>query len=56
MLHSPNVVDVQVKRRGRTRRAKLYFLRSRIGKARKLRELRVTQKAAPAGELATSGV
>jgi large subunit ribosomal protein L19 len=56
MLHSPNVVDVQVKRRGRTRRAKLYFLRNRIGKARKLRELRVAQKTSPAGELAASGV
>jgi ribosomal protein L19 len=50
------VVDVQVKRRGRTRRAKLYFLRNRIGKARKLRELRVAQKTSPAGELAASGV
>ncbi|MEZ6082455.1 MAG: 50S ribosomal protein L19 [Phycisphaerae bacterium] len=29
-----------MKRRGKVRRAKLYFLRDRVGKARKLRELR----------------
>ena len=44
LIHSPNVVDVQVKRRGKTRRAKLYYLRHRVGKARKLRELRVHKK------------
>lgn len=43
LVHSPNVVDVQVKRRGKVRRAKLFFLRDRIGKARRLRELRVTK-------------
>ncbi|MCH9021311.1 MAG: 50S ribosomal protein L19 [Planctomycetes bacterium] len=37
-LHSPHVVDVQVKRSGVTRRSKLYFLRNRTGKAVKLRE------------------
>jgi large subunit ribosomal protein L19 len=35
-LHSPNVVDVVPVRSGKTRRAKLYFLRDRIGKAVKL--------------------
>lgn len=44
LLHSPNVVDVRVRRRGRVRRAKLYYLRGRVGKARKLRELRISQK------------
>jgi large subunit ribosomal protein L19 len=37
-LHSPNVVDVAVKRRGEVRRAKLYYLRERIGRATKIRE------------------
>ena len=46
MLHSPNVVDVKSRRRGKVRRAKLYYLRDRIGKARKLRELRVQKKVA----------
>lgn len=45
MLHSPNVVDITVRRRGRIRRAKLYYLRHRVGKARKLRELRIFKKA-----------
>ncbi|MBI1827091.1 MAG: 50S ribosomal protein L19 [Planctomycetes bacterium] len=54
LLHSPNVVDVKVKRRGRVRRAKLYYLRERLGKARKLRELRVRQKPANEPELAGS--
>jgi large subunit ribosomal protein L19 len=37
-IHSPNVVDVVVKRRGEVRRAKLYYLRERIGRATKIRE------------------
>jgi large subunit ribosomal protein L19 len=37
-LHSPRVQDIKVKSRGRVRRAKLYFLRERIGKAVRLRE------------------
>ena len=44
LVHSPNVVDVKVLRRGKVRRAKLFYLRGRIGKARKLRELRVHHK------------
>jgi large subunit ribosomal protein L19 len=35
-LHSPNVVDIRPIRSGKTRRAKLYFLRQRTGKAVKL--------------------
>lgn len=35
-LHSPNVIDVKAIRSGKTRRAKLYFLRDRKGKAVKL--------------------
>ena len=57
LVHSPGVVDVKVRRRGRVRRAKLYYLRQRIGKARKLRELRIHQKkAAEPAELAASAV
>ena len=39
-LHSPRVAKVEVKRSGVVRRAKLYFLRDRVGKAVKLRERR----------------
>ena len=35
-LHSPNIVDIKAVRSGRARRAKLYFLRKRTGKAVKL--------------------
>ena len=35
-IHSPNVLDVVATRSGKTRRAKLYFLRDRSGKATRL--------------------
>jgi len=35
---SPTVADVQVKRRGDVRRAKLYYLRGRTGKAARIKE------------------
>ncbi len=35
-LHSPNVIDIQPIRSGKTRRAKLYYLRKRTGKATRL--------------------
>ena len=38
-LHSPNVVNIEVVRRGKVRRAKLYYLRDRVGKAAKVKEL-----------------
>ena len=38
-LHSPNVKDVQVVRYGKVRRSKLYYLRDRVGKAAKVKEL-----------------
>ncbi len=37
-LHSPSVADVQVVRRGKVRRAKLFYLRKRVGKAAKVKE------------------
>jgi len=49
-LHSPKVVDVVVKKKGRVRRAKLYYLRGRVGKGTKVKELFQTaeEKAASA--------
>lgn len=38
-LHSPNVEKVEVVRSGKARRAKLYYLRSRVGKNAKLKEI-----------------
>src|ERR1700757_766376 len=40
-VHSPKIAKVEVKRTGRVRRAKLYYLRGRVGKATRLRERRV---------------
>ena len=37
-LHSPNVAKVEVVRNGKVRRAKLYYLRDKVGKAAKLKE------------------
>lgn len=37
-MHSPNVVKVDVIRSGKVRRAKLYYLRDRVGKAAKVKE------------------
>lgn len=44
-IHSPKVAAIKVVRSGRVRRCKLYYLRERVGKARKLRERRVTAGA-----------
>ena len=43
-IHSPRVAEVVVKRSGVVRRAKLYFLRDRVGKAVRLKERRRTNK------------
>ncbi len=37
-VHSPNVEKVEVIRRGKVRRAKLYYLRDRVGKSSKVKE------------------
>lgn len=37
-VHSPNIVNVETVRRGKVRRAKLYYLRDRVGKAAKVKE------------------
>jgi len=39
-LHSPRVDKIEVVRRGRVRRARLYYLRERSGKAARIKELR----------------
>ena len=37
-VHSPSIVSVETVRRGKVRRAKLYYLRDRLGKAAKVKE------------------
>jgi large subunit ribosomal protein L19 len=51
-IHSPAIASVTVKRSGETRRAKLYYLRDRVGKAVRLVERR---KEATKAELAAAG-
>jgi len=36
--HSPSIADIEVKRRGKVRRAKLYYLRDRSGKSARIEE------------------
>ncbi|MDA0259013.1 MAG: 50S ribosomal protein L19 [Cyanobacteria bacterium] len=38
MLHSPQVANVKVERRGKVRRAKLFYLRERVGKATRVKQ------------------
>jgi large subunit ribosomal protein L19 len=38
LLHSPRVAKIEVLRRGKARRAKLYYLRDRVGKATRLKQ------------------
>lgn len=37
-VHSPNIEKIEVARRGKVRRAKLYYLRDRVGKRAKVKE------------------
>ncbi|MDR3247581.1 MAG: 50S ribosomal protein L19 [Treponema sp.] len=46
-LHSPRVAKVEVVRPGRVRRAKLYYIRGKIGKSAKIRELIIKKEAKP---------
>ncbi len=42
-VHSPTIVSVETVRRGKVRRAKLYYLRDRIGKRAKIKERLLTR-------------
>jgi len=47
-LHSPSIGSIELVRRGKVRRAKLYYLRALSGKSARIREKR-EQQGAPAG-------
>ena len=44
-LHSPRIVKVEVVRPGKVRRAKLYYIREKIGKGAKIKELIIKKSA-----------
>lgn len=46
-LHSPRIEKIEVVHKGRVRRAKLYYLRDRVGKAAKVAELIHSKKDTP---------
>ncbi len=48
-LHSPRVNRIEIVRRGRTRRSKLYYIRDRVGKSAKVPEL-LTRKSREAAK------
>jgi len=51
LIHSPKVVKIVVKRKGDVRRAKLTYLRDRVGKSTRVRERKLeTSQKAEAGE------
>jgi large subunit ribosomal protein L19 len=52
LLHSPRISGVEIVRPGKVRRAKLYYLRGRSGKATKIREQYVAAKEVAAEESA----
>lgn len=49
-LYSPRVERIEVTRRGKVRRAKLYYIRTRVGKQAKVKELIRKKAAAPKAE------
>ncbi len=38
LIHSPRIANIKISRRGKVRRAKLYYLRDRIGKATRVKQ------------------
>ena len=49
-VHSPKIAKLEIKRHGKTRRAKLFYLRDRVGKKTRLAERRVVVPGTPALE------
>ncbi len=54
-LNSPKIAKVEVKRTGVVRRAKLYYLRDRVGKATRLRERKAKVSDSDAGKSEAAG-
>jgi len=55
-LYSPRIAKIEVMRPGRVRRSKLYYIRGKVGKAAKIRELIVKKSAKAAAQAASAAV
>ncbi len=55
-LYSPRIAKIEVVRPGRVRRSKLYYIRGKVGKAAKIRELIVKKSDKAAAQAATAAV
>jgi large subunit ribosomal protein L19 len=55
-LHSPRIVKVEVVRPGKVRRAKLYYIREKIGKGAKIKELIIKKSTQTAAETPSAKV
>jgi large subunit ribosomal protein L19 len=55
-IHSPRIAKVEVVRPGKVRRAKLYYIRDKIGKGAKIKELIVSKKAQAKAQAAPAKV
>jgi large subunit ribosomal protein L19 len=55
-LHSPRIARVEVVRPGKVRRAKLYYIRDKIGKSAKIKELIVSRKGTAKADKAAPAV
>jgi len=53
-LHSPRIAKVEVMRPGKVRRAKLYYIREKIGKGAKIKELIIKKSAKPVAAVAAA--
>ncbi|MCL2230070.1 MAG: 50S ribosomal protein L19 [Treponema sp.] len=54
-IHSPRIVKVEVVRPGKVRRAKLYYIREKIGKGAKIKELIVRKKGSKGAVVPATG-
>lgn len=55
-LYSPRIAKIEVMRPGRVRRSKLYYIRGKVGKAAKIRELIVKKSDKAAAQAASTAV
>ncbi len=54
LLHSPRIAKIEVKQRGKVRRARLYYLRERQGKAAKIQEAHYYERDASGNKVSNS--